>query len=130
MSDGEHPRRHPPFALPPRQGAQFAGTQVFTDRQRRWHAILPVMDGESNHGSLALGIPSVSQRLRSLVLLVHPPTCLDIRERGDAQSARRAMAPAPAPDEGVLVHVPVGGGPFHHRLDLGPGIEPAPFQRQ
>ena len=40
------------------------------------------------------------------------------------------MAPAAAPDERMLVLIPVGGGAFNGLLDLGPGLEPATFQGQ
>src|SRR3954454_6581102 len=46
---------------------------------------------------------------------------------GDAEPARRAMAPATAPDERVLVLVPVGGGTLDGLLDLGPGVEAPSF---
>ena len=39
------------------------------------------------------------------------------------------MAPAAAPDERVLVLVPVFGGALDGLLDLGPGIEAPPFNR-
>src|SRR5690349_6732517 len=40
------------------------------------------------------------------------------------------MTPATAPDEGMLVLVPVGGCAFDGVRDLGPGLEAAAFQRQ
>jgi hypothetical protein len=40
------------------------------------------------------------------------------------------VAPTASPDEGMPVLVPVGGGAFDGLLDLGPGFEPSPFQRQ
>src|SRR5688572_2884656 len=40
------------------------------------------------------------------------------------------MAPTASPDERMLVLIPVGGGAFNRLLDLGPGFEPSPFQRQ
>jgi len=38
------------------------------------------------------------------------------------------MGPTASPDERMLVLVPVGGGAFDSLLDLGPGLEPSPFQ--
>src|SRR5215210_5448428 len=40
------------------------------------------------------------------------------------------MAPAPPPDERVLVLVPVGGGTLDGLLDLGPGVEAPSFEGQ
>jgi hypothetical protein len=41
-----------------------------------------------------------------------------------------AMAPSTAPEERVLVLVPVGRGAFGSLHDLGPGLEPAALQSQ
>ncbi len=41
-----------------------------------------------------------------------------------------APAAAAAPDERVLVPVPVGGGPLDDLLDLGPGVEPSALESQ
>jgi hypothetical protein len=38
------------------------------------------------------------------------------------------VVPTASPDERMLVLVPVGGGAFNGLLDLGPGLEPSPFQ--
>src|SRR4051794_26571078 len=40
------------------------------------------------------------------------------------------MAPTAAPDERVLVLVPVGGGALDGLLDLGPGVEPSALEGQ
>src|SRR3954469_327089 len=40
------------------------------------------------------------------------------------------MTPATAPDEGMLVLVPVGGCAFDGLFDLGPGLEASTLQRQ
>src|SRR5690242_13210954 len=71
---------------------------------------------------------SESRYIKSLV--VHPLNCCEFRNGGDARAAGRTMTPPPAPDEGMLVLVPVRGGPFDSPLDLGPGLEPASLQRQ
>src|SRR3954467_1916421 len=65
-----------------------------------------------------------------LVLVVHPLSCCGIWHDGDPGAARGAMAPPAAPDEGMLVRVPVGGGTLDGFFDLGPGFEAAPFEGQ
>src|SRR4051812_47808880 len=65
-----------------------------------------------------------------LHLVVHPLNCCEFRNGGDAWAAALTMSPSAAPDEGMLVLVPVRGGPFDSLLDLGPGLEPASLQRQ
>ena len=63
-------------------------------------------------------------------LVVHPLNERKFRDGGNPEAAALAMASPPAPDEGMLVLVPVGGGPSHGPLDLGPGLEAASFQGQ
>src|SRR4051812_45285913 len=63
-------------------------------------------------------------------LVVHPLNECDIWRGGDAETARCAMAPATAPDERMLVRVPVGGGARDGLLDLRPGLEPSPLEGQ
>src|SRR3954469_23324735 len=63
-------------------------------------------------------------------LVVHPLNECDIWRGSDAEPTRRAMPPAAAPDERVLVLVPVGGGTLDGLLDLGPGIEAPAFEGQ
>lgn len=65
MGDGEHPRRHPPFALPPRQGTQFAGAQIFPDRQRRWYSLLPIPMGNRITDSRPWESLSMRQKLHA-----------------------------------------------------------------
>src|SRR3954451_16888931 len=48
----------------------------------------------------------------------------------DAETERRAMAPAAAPDKRVLVLVPVFGGALDGLLDLRPGVEPFALEGQ
>src|SRR5215218_5815746 len=64
-----------------------------------------------------------------VILVVHPLNDCDIWRGSDAETARRAMAPA-APDERVLVLVPVCGGTLDSLLDLGPGLEPSALESQ
>src|SRR4029078_6785623 len=49
---------------------------------------------------------------------------------GDPGAARDAVAPSAAPEEGVLMRVPVCGGTPDGLFDLGPGFEAAPFESQ
>src|SRR4051794_909710 len=49
---------------------------------------------------------------------------------GDTKALARPVTPSTAPDEGMLVIVPVRGGPFDSLLDLGPGLEAASLQGQ
>src|SRR3954469_17356280 len=67
---------------------------------------------------------------RRVALVVHPLTECDIWRGRAAETARRAMAPAAAPDERVLVLVPVFGGALDGLLDLGPGVEPSALEGQ
>src|SRR3954454_4227075 len=68
--------------------------------------------------------------LASISLVVHPLNECDIWRGSDAEPTRRAMPPAAAPDERVLVLVPVGGGTLDGLLDLGPGVEAPSFEGQ
>jgi hypothetical protein len=61
---------------------------------------------------------------------VRPLNEYDIWHSSDAQTARWAMASAAAPDERVLVLVPVCGGTRAGLLDLSPGIEAPAFEGQ
>ena len=63
-------------------------------------------------------------------LVVHPLSCCGIWHDGDAGAARDAVAPSAAPEEGVLMRVPVCGGTLDGLFDLGPGSEAAPFESQ
>jgi hypothetical protein len=63
-------------------------------------------------------------------LAVHLLNQRDSWENGNTEPAGLPMAPTASPDEGMLVLIPVGCGAFDRLLDLGPGLEPAPFQRQ
>src|SRR6187397_255386 len=64
------------------------------------------------------------------LLVVHPLICCGIWHGGDPGAARGAVPPSTAPDEGMLVLVPVRGGPLDGFFDLGPGLEAAPFEGQ
>src|ERR1051325_10042909 len=64
------------------------------------------------------------------LLVVHPLSCCGIWHDGDAGAARGAVPPSAAPEEGVLVRVPVRGGTLDGFFDLGPGFEAAPFESQ
>src|SRR3954447_14495027 len=63
-------------------------------------------------------------------LVVHPLSCCDIWHGGDPGAARGAMPPSAAPDERMLVLVPVRGGAPDGLFDLGPGLEAAALERQ
>ena len=62
--------------------------------------------------------------------MVHPLSYCDIRHGGDPGAARSAVAPSAAPEEGVLVLVPVRGGASDGLFDLRPSLEAAPFEGQ
>src|SRR3954469_3153152 len=66
----------------------------------------------------------------TVCLVVHPLNCCKFRHGGDARAAALTMAAASAPDEGVLVLVPVGRGPFDGAPDLDPSVEAASLQGQ
>jgi hypothetical protein len=57
---------------------------------------------------------------------VHPLNEGDIWQDCDPGAARSAMTPAPAPEEGVLVRIPILSGAFDCLFDLCPGVEPSP----
>ena len=61
---------------------------------------------------------------------MHPLSCCSIRHGGDPGAARGAVPPSAAPDEGVLVLVPVRGGTPDGLFDFGPCLEAAALQRQ
>src|SRR4051794_7402397 len=63
-------------------------------------------------------------------LVVHPLSYYNIWHGGDPGAARGAVPPFAAPQEGVLVRVPVRGGAPDSLLDLGPGLEAAALQCQ
>src|SRR3954447_10448528 len=67
---------------------------------------------------------------KSTRLVVHPLSCCGIWHDGDPGAARGAVPPSAAPDEGMLVRVPVRGGTLDGFFDLGPGFEAAPFESQ
>ena len=62
--------------------------------------------------------------------MVHPLSCYHIRHGSNPEAARGAVPPSVAPEEGVLVLVPVRGGAADGLLDLGPGLEAAALERQ
>src|SRR3954463_5366281 len=62
--------------------------------------------------------------------MVHPLSCYSIWHDGDPGAARGAVPPFAAPQEGVLVRVPVRGGAPDSLLDLGPDLEAAALQCQ
>src|SRR3954453_20003364 len=64
------------------------------------------------------------------VLVVHPLSCCGIWHDGDPGAARDAAPPSTAPDEGMLVRVPVRSGAPDGFFDLGPGLEAAALQCQ
>src|SRR3954470_22671929 len=63
-------------------------------------------------------------------LVVHPLSCCGIWHDSDPGAARGAVAPSAAPDEGVLVLVPVRGGAPDGLFNLGPGLEAAALEGQ
>src|SRR4051794_35405764 len=65
-----------------------------------------------------------------MLLLVHPLSYCDIWHGGARGAARGAVAPSAAPDEGMLVRVPIRGGAPDSLFDLGPGLETAALERQ
>src|SRR3954469_14265530 len=70
------------------------------------------------------------EQARQRLLVVHPLSCCGIWHDGDPGAARGAVPPSAAPDEGMLVRVPVRGGTLDGFFDLGPGFEAAPFEGQ
>src|SRR3954463_12664353 len=77
----------------------------------------------------ALNLQSATKRANSS-LVVHPLSCCGIWHDGDPGAARGAVPPSAAPEEGMLVRVPVRGGTLDGLFDLGPGFEAAPFEGQ
>jgi hypothetical protein len=65
---------------------------------------------------------------KTACLVIHSATECDIWQSAGAETARWAMAPTAAPDERVLVLVPVCGGTRDGLLDLGPGVEAPTFE--
>src|SRR5689334_20649574 len=63
-------------------------------------------------------------------LAVPPLNGWDIWHGRDPEAARDAMPPPAAPDEGVLVRVPVIRGAPDGLLDLGPSLKTPPFEGQ
>jgi hypothetical protein len=63
----------------------------------------------------------------SQILVVHPLNECDIWCECDAEVARDAVPAPAAPDERVLVRVPVICGAPDGLFDLGPHLEPAPL---
>src|SRR4051794_6575027 len=61
---------------------------------------------------------------------MHPLSYCNIWYGGDPGAARDAVPPSAAPQEGVLVLVPVRGGAPDGLFDLGPSLEAAPFEGQ
>src|SRR5215212_8581818 len=61
--------------------------------------------------------------------VVHPLSCYSIWHDGDPGAARGAVPPSTAPEEGMLVRVPVRGGAPDGFFDLGPGLEAAALER-
>src|SRR3954465_14376438 len=63
-------------------------------------------------------------------LVVRPLSYCGIWHDGDPGAARGAVPPSMAPDERMLVRVPVRGGAPDGFFDLGPGLETAAFEGQ
>src|SRR4051794_26997966 len=63
-------------------------------------------------------------------LVVHPLSYCDIWHDSEPRAARGAVAPSTAPQEGVLVLVPVRGGAPDGLFNLGPGLEAAALEGQ
>src|SRR5919199_2574968 len=62
--------------------------------------------------------------------MVHPASLGRSGQLGYTGLAARAMATAPAPEEGMAMLVPVGGGLRHRLADFRPGREAAALERQ
>src|SRR3954447_11526158 len=62
--------------------------------------------------------------------MVHPLSYCDIWHDSEPRAARGAVAPSTAPQEGVLVLVPVRGGAPDGLFNLGPGLEAAALEGQ
>src|SRR5215211_6496873 len=62
--------------------------------------------------------------------MVRPLSYLEIWYGSDPEAAGCAVPPFWAPEEGVLVLVPVHGGAPDGFFDLGPGLEAAALERQ
>src|SRR3954464_13308230 len=76
-------------------------------------------------------IPNQLSRFLALPsLVVHPLNECDIWRGSDAETVRHAMAPSAAPEERMLMLVPVGGRALDGLLDFGPGVEAPSFQGQ
>src|ERR671938_395245 len=68
--------------------------------------------------------------LQDGALVVHPVTLSRSWQYTNAGLAAGAMAPPPAPDEGMPMLVPVGGGLRHGLADLLPGREAPALEGQ
>ena len=66
--------------------------------------------------------------LPNTLLVVHPASSSDGWGKCDAWLTSRLVAASPAPDEGMAMRVPVGGGSEDSGLDLLPGLEAPPFE--
>src|SRR3954454_8136553 len=73
-------------------------------------------------------VPFTDQKRRHL--MVRPLSYCDIWHGGDPGAARGAVPPSAAPEERVLVLVPVRGGAPDGLFDLGPCLEAAGLERQ
>src|ERR1051325_4831006 len=62
--------------------------------------------------------------------MVHPLSCYGIWHDSDPGAGGGAVPPSTAPQERVLVLVPVRGGASDSLLDLGPSLEAAALERQ
>src|SRR4051812_24058777 len=95
--------------------ARSAGVHMAISKQEticnvaRWARISP---SHQPHRPFANGL-----------LVVHPLSCCGIWHDGDPGAARGAVPPSTAPDERMLVRVPVRGGAPDGFFDLGPGLE-------
>src|SRR5215213_886871 len=78
----------------------------------------------------AVTIASYPSKTRLESLVVHPLSCCGIWHDSDPGAARGAVAPSAAPEEGVLVLVPVRGGAPDGLFNLGPGLEAAALEGQ
>src|SRR3954463_6052376 len=87
---------------------------------------VPSIDGQS----CLMGIRQQYQKWPRAHLMVHPLSYCGIWHDGDPGAARGAVPPSTAPDERMLVRVPVRGGAPDGFFDLGPGLETAALEGQ
>src|SRR5215208_5689049 len=95
--------------------------------RRGWPAIWTTVAADQSASPDTDWCTTRTDRVKTRCLVVHPLSYCDIWYGGDPGAARDAVPPSAAPDERVLVRVPVLGGAPDGLVDLRPSLEAAPF---